>query len=277
VGRRSDGIIGREFLERYVVAIDHAARTLTAYEPAGYEYRATGAVIPIEVAMGGPVVDAVLRMPDRPPLAARILLDAPHAGPVVLTTPFVDRHDLLESARGLVPRLLESTVMGVGGDSAQLVGRALSLEIGPFSFQSPVVSFSRAKAGALAATAMDGLIGSQILGRFRVTYDYPRRRVILEPGPRVGEPFAFDMTGLRLRARTHELAEIEVVLVRGGSPAATAGVLSGDLLVSVNERPARATELPEIRALFERPGEVRLRVKRGALEKTFVLELRPRV
>jgi hypothetical protein len=149
--------------------------------------------------------------------------------------------------------------MGAGGESAQLVGRALSLEIGPFSFPSPVVSFSRAKGGSLAATAIDGLIGSQILGRFRVVYDYPRRRVILEPGPRLGEPFAYDMTGLRLRARSHELRAIEVVHVREGSPAGAAGVQSGDLLLSVNERPARAVELPEIRALFERPGEVRLR------------------
>jgi hypothetical protein len=271
MGRSSDGIIGRDFLERYVVAIDHAARTLTAYEPCGFEYRGTGAVIPIEVVMGGPVIDVVLRMPDRPPLAARILLDAPHAGPVVLTTPFVDRHNLLDSARLLTPTLLESTLMGVGGESAQLVGRALSLEIGPFEFRSPVVFFSRAKAGALAATAMDGLIGSQILGRFRVVYDHPRRRVILEPGPRLAEPFAYDMTGLRLRARTRELPAIEIVLVRA------AGVQKGDLLVSINERPARAVELPEIRALFERPGEVRLRVKRGSREKTFVLELRPRV
>ena len=277
VGRRSDGIIGRELLERYVVAIDHATRTLTAYEPAAFEYRGSGTVIPIVVAMGGPVIDAVLRMPDRPPLAARILLDAPHAGPVVLTTPFVDRHDLLGSARLLTPRLLESALMGVGGDSAQLVGRAESLEIGPFAFPSPVVFFSRAKAGALAATSIDGLIGSQILGRFRVVYDHPRRLVILEPGPRLGEPFAYDMTGLRLRAQTRELQAIEVVLVRDGSPAAAAGVQKGDLLLSINERPARAVELPEIRARFERPGEVRLRVKRGSLEKTFVLELRPRV
>lgn len=276
-GRRTDGLVGRDFLERYVVAFDFEARTMTAWEPSGFEYRGTGTVLPVETLMGGPVVQAVVRMPGRPPLAAKILLDAPHAGPVVLTTPFVDRHDLLESARQLTPKLLESVVVGVGGESAQLVGRSLSLDIGPFSFASPVVSFSRAKAGALASTEIDGLIGSRIMNRFRIIYDCPRRRVILEPGPRLAEPFTHDMSGLRMRAQTLTLETIEIVRVAEGSAAAAAGVQKGDLVVSVNGRSVRAVDLQEIRALFERAGRARLDVRRDGEVKTIVLELRPRV
>jgi hypothetical protein len=98
-GRRTGGLVGRELLERYVVAFDYDARVLTAYEPFRFEYRGKGAILPIEIGMGGPVFRATLRMPDRPPLPMRLLLDAPHAGPLVLTTPFVDRHALVDSAR----------------------------------------------------------------------------------------------------------------------------------------------------------------------------------
>jgi len=277
VGRRSDGLVGRELLERYVVAFDYEARTMTAYEPGGFEYRGRGTALPIEIAAGGPAIPAILHMPDRPPLAMRLLLDAPHAGPVLLTTPFVDRYDLLESARRLTPRLVPTTVLGVGGESAQLLGRALALEIGPWSFRTPVVLLSRAKANSLAATGIDGLIGSQVMGRFRIVYDYSRRRVILEPGKGLEQPFTHDMSGLRLRAQSLANEAIEVALVVEGGAAEAAGVQKGDLLLAVDGRPARASELPEVRALFTRPGPVRLELKRGDEKRTVVLELRPRV
>jgi hypothetical protein len=276
-GRRTDGLVGTGLLERYVVAFDYAARTMTAYEPATFAYRGSGAVLRIERRMGGPVIRAVLRMPDRPPLPMRLLLDAPHAGPVVLTTPFVDEHQLVDSARKLTPSLVASVVLGVGGESAQLLARSLSLEIGPYSFQSPVVSLSRAKAGTLASAEIDGLVGSRILGRFRVLYDYSRRRVILEPGPRLEEAFTHDMSGLRLRSRTLELRTIEVARVAEGSPAETAGLRAGDLLLSVDGRPVRPPDLPEVRARLERPGPARLELSRGGRRLTVVLELRPRV
>jgi hypothetical protein len=276
-GRRTDGLVGADLLERYVVAVDYGARALTAYEPAGFEYRGSGAVLAIERRMGGPVVQAVLHMPGRPPLPMRLLFDAPHAGPLVLTTPFVDRHQLLDSARELTPALVPSVVLGVGGESAQLLGRSLSLEIGPYSFQSPVVALSRAKAGTLAAAEIDGLVGSRILGRFRILYDYSRRHVILEPGPRFEEPFTHDMSGLRLRARTLALQTIEVARVAEGSPAEAAGLREGDLLVSVDGRPVRPVGLPEVRARLERPGRVRLELSRGGRRRTVLLELRPRV
>jgi C-terminal processing protease CtpA/Prc len=167
--------------------------------------------------------------------------------------------------------------MGVGGESDQLLGRSLSLEIGPYSFRSPVVSLSRAKAGALASAEIDGLVGSRIMGRFRILYDYSRRRVILEPGPRLEEEFTHDMSGLRLRSRTLALRTIEVARVAEGSPAEAAGVRPGDLLLSVDGRPVRPPDLPEVRARLERPGPVRLEVSRDGRRRTVVLELGPRV
>ena len=133
------------------------------------------------------------------------------------------------------------------------------------------------KAGALAAAEIDGLVGSRIMGRFRVLYDYSRRRVILELGPRLEEPFTHDMSGLRLRSRTLELRTIEVARAAEGSPAEAVGLRAGDLVLSVDGRPVRPFDLPEVRARLERPGPVRLETSRGGRRRTVVLELRPRV
>jgi hypothetical protein len=277
IGRRTDGLIGVPFLKRYVIALDYGARTMTAYEPGSFEYHGGGTVLPIDFAAGGATAQAVVRVPDQPPLPMRLLLDAPHPGPLVLTSPFVDRHDLLASARRLTPKLVPTDVKGVGGRSAQLPGRATALEIGPYVFRSPVVLLSRAAAGTLASSEIAGLVGSQILRRFRVIFDFPHRRVVLEPGPHLNDAFPHDMSGLTLRAQTLALTAVEVDDVADGSPAAQAGVKKGDLLRAVNGRPGRAPQLPDIRALFERAGPVLLDLEHGNQRRTVVLELRPRV
>ncbi len=274
-GRQTDGLIGREFLERYVVAFDYDSRTMSVYEPQTFEYRGGGKAFPIEVIAGGPVLRAAVHMPGRPPIPARLLLDAPHTGAVVLTTPFVDRHNLLEAAAQLTPKLLSGVIGGVGGESSELFGRIRSLEIGPYSFDLPVTGFSRAKGGTLASSEIDGLVGAQIIGRFRIIYDYTRRRVILEPGKSLAGGFEHDMSGMQIYARTVELKATEVVRVTDGTPAAEAGIRKGDILLTVNGRPVQEFKIPDLRNLLKKDGEViHLKLRRGEVEKTVTLKLR---
>jgi hypothetical protein len=275
-GRHADGLVGREFLEKYVVEFDYEKRQMTVYEPDGYQYSGSGTILPIEFKRGGPVLRGALRMPEKPSLPVRLLIDAPHNGALLLTSPFVNQNQLLDSARILTPRLRSSAIGGVGGDSAEFLGRAGSLEIGPYSFQRPVTAFSGATGGTLASGEIDGIIGAEIIRRFRIIYDFPRRRVILEPGKSLAEPFAADMSGLKLRFATAELKAIRVEMVAEGSPAAEAGIRDHDLLLEVNSRPATDFKLPDLKALFENEGEVvRLKIARDSQQREVSLKLRP--
>jgi hypothetical protein len=50
VGRRFAGVLGHAFLERYVTTISYDARRITLHEPARFDYRGGGEIIPVDIA-----------------------------------------------------------------------------------------------------------------------------------------------------------------------------------------------------------------------------------
>jgi C-terminal processing protease CtpA/Prc len=62
------------------------------------------------------------------------------------------------------------------------------------------------------------------------------------------------MSGVSLGAVGPEFKTVRVRLVIPGSPAEGAGIRPGDVLVSLNGRPAVELGLDEIRTMFRKPG-----------------------
>jgi C-terminal processing protease CtpA/Prc len=75
-----------------------------------------------------------------------------------------------------------------------------------------------------------------------VTFDYPRERVVFQPGPRIDEPFAKDRIGLTL---TDEDDAVKVILVSASSPAAAAGFSKGETVVAIDGVELRGPALRE--------------------------------
>lgn len=118
--------------------------------------------------------------------------------------------------------------------------------------------------GTFARAGAAGNIGGAILRRFRVIFDYSRRRMILEPAAGFADPFDHDMSGLSLISDTPHFKTIKVLRVIDNSPAAEAGLKPDDLLVSIDGRPASGLRLAGIREMFRREGsDYQLEVRRG--------------
>jgi C-terminal processing protease CtpA/Prc len=109
--------------------------------------------------------------------------------------------------------------------------------------------------GTISAPGTLGNIGGGILRRFRVIFDYPRSRMILEPNTRFGEPFDYDMSGLGLRAAGAAFDRVIVARVLDASPAVDAGVREGDELARVDGTRAIEIGLDSLRATFRKEGE----------------------
>jgi hypothetical protein len=273
-GRRADGLIGKDFLDRFVVEIDYQTGTMNLYDPAKYVYSGTGTSLPITLAEG-PIINAKITMPGRGVMPCRLLVDAPFTGTLSFTRPFVEKYRLIDAATALTPNLLKSRIGGIGGESVTYIGRVQSLTLGPHSFDRPVAEFCLAEGGTLARSDIEGLLGAEILRRFRVIFDYPHSRMILEPAATLKDPFEHDMSGLEIRAIAPELKVFAVRRVHEGSPAAQAGVHVGDRLIMLNGRPAQQLTLPEIREMLRLPGrEIRMSVKRADEDKEIVFTLR---
>lgn len=264
-----DGVIGAELFEKYAVRIDADRKTLELFDPATFAPGPGSATIP-------------LRLRDRIAfIDARVIVDSGAA--VVSADLAVDlgaTHSLWlnSDAQGRLapPARTISTTLGRGlsGDLRGQIGRVRRIEIGRFAFENVVTIFpGREHQHPGGVDFRDGFVGAELLTRFRVTFDYPHRRMILEPGGRMTEPFEADMSGMALDP--HRIDRRVVMTVIEGSPADQAGVQPGDTLLAIDGRPLEKLGPDGVNRAFRRDGaEVVLTLERGPATLERRLKLR---
>jgi hypothetical protein len=173
--RDVDGILGKEFFDQFVVEIDYAHRLLNVYDPSSYKYAGSGKDIRLEIGEQHIFAQAQIRAAGRAPLTGRFLLDTGSAQAVSLLKPFMNEHHLLPSTEGMASR----PVCGLGGYAKEKswIGTLEALQLGEFKVAAPVTEFRLSE----PTTDADGFIGGAVFRRFKVIFDYSRRRMILEP------------------------------------------------------------------------------------------------
>ncbi len=186
VGRDVQGTLGFELFERFVVAIDYPAKTITLYEPAEFRYEGTGIVVPITIEHNLPVVQASLVTRTKGTIPANLHLDIGSARYALrLSSRFVTRYDIAHDT---------STVTGVFGTGVggTMEGQVLQfpqLRIGKLEINRPNTALSSAKDGAFGMDARsDGTVGASVFRGSKLIFDYPHSRAVVEPGKNFGVP-----------------------------------------------------------------------------------------
>lgn len=265
--RRLDGIVGRELFERFVVDIDYGESRLTFLEPARWT---PPKEISPAIALGYigdiPAVTATVDG-----LRERFVIDTGDRSSLTLFGPFVKRHSL----RAKYPRKVRAvTGWGVGGPIPADVTRAMQVEIGGFTVRDVVTRLPLLDRGAFASTDVAGSVGTGLLKRFRVVFDYSRRRMFLSPNASFGAHDPHDRSGLWLSMADGGFRVMSVV---DGSPAAVGGVRVDDIVTAVNGVAAVDIFLVELRERLKtaKPGSiVRLKLKTIEGEREVELTLR---
>jgi Aspartyl protease len=171
-----DGVLGKEFIRRFVVEIDYAAKLINLYDPPGYQYRGQGERIPLEVGQKHIYVRAPITASGHPPINGRFIIDSGSMTALMLNSPFVAQNNLLPPPNQTTP----FSVCGIGGDSKTQLGNLAEISLGNIKLENPVAMFSQAVNGALADPEVSGSIGNAVLRRFKVVFDYSRRVMILD-------------------------------------------------------------------------------------------------
>jgi len=272
-GRRLDGLVGVHLFHNFVVEIDYAARRVNLFDPQNYRYSGSGEVLPLIVEGNYLFVRATVELTQQRSVSGKFLLDT-GGGLVtaVLTTPFVESQNVRAYLKNTIQ---DDSLSALGGNIKVLVGRPFALKLGKLIIPQPVLFLSQNNNGALASAHYDGLIGAEMLKKFRVIFDSSRQRLILEPNQHFSLPSDYNRTGISVRASGEGFKVFTVYEVMKSSPGFEAGVRKGDVLVQINARPATEFLLDDIYSLFKESTSV-IRLSLSRESKTVVVDIKPR-
>jgi hypothetical protein len=250
--REAAGVLGYDFISRFVMRVDYDSGVLTLSDPKTFQYQGKGVAVPLTLAGAIPVVKA--KLDGR--YEGEFRLDVGSGSTVDLHSPFVKQHDL----RGKTKKTVEVLNGGFGGTFTSHLARMKKIEIGPYSWTDPLVILSGAETGGLASSDFAGNIGNELLDRFVCTFDYEHRMLYLEPGKNYGKRDQFSRAGLQL-ARFGDV--VKAMQVLPGSAAAAAGLKEGDEVTSVDGKPILTYVPDQLNEMFEQ----------GAVGKTHTIEV----
>lgn len=236
-----DGAIGTTVLEKYIAQLDFAENVVSFLEPATFSAEQADAVLPLEFVGGKTYVQAQINVRGDELSTVTLMLDTGAARELSV-------NGMLDSPDKKPVGIEGVLSSGMGGDVMGVVGRTAELRLGKYVLHDIVTEFP-----SEVSYDQDGTLGISILRRFRVTIDYPGKRLLLKPNDTFDDAFEYDMSGLVLRP--NDAGRLRVHHVCPQSPASEAGVRVGDILVRVDGEELSPAELAKRRELLMQPGK----------------------
>ena len=247
-GAPMDGILGYDITSHFVIEIDYEHDVIHFIDPATFQPDPADVPLPFSFNSNLPITRVKVTSRDGQTYDARLLVDTGARMAVDLSRPFLDRTKLTAG-----PAIEGPLGAGVGGATTQMIGRLAKIELAGFTLDAPVTSFSTATSGSELDPDVDGLIGGDLLKHFTFTIDYPHERLLLRPNAAFGSPFEYDMSGALVMSKDAKFDRIVISNVIAGSPAAEAGLMKGDELLSIDGKPAAELRLEDVKVMFRQP------------------------
>jgi hypothetical protein len=172
--RTRDGILGAGFFRRFVVELDLPGKQMRLHEPEKFVYKGKGQVIPISFKKDTPIIDAEIMPAGKAAIPGKFEIDTGCDGCVCVGHEFVTENHLLE---GTDPEGNDSR-RGVGGSAEIRTGKLAELRMDTITVKNPSANFFLE--GSPAGDGQAGHIGLGALEKYRVFFDYSRKRMILE-------------------------------------------------------------------------------------------------
>ncbi len=271
------GILGYELFSRFVIRIDYKKKVMTLYTPEKFRPGRKYQELPMVIEDTKPFILTPLNIDPDNILTAKLLVDT-GASHSLMLEPTSDK-------RIVVPQNRVSTVLGraIGGVITGKTGRIESVEFGKFTLQKVITNFpdSNSYLDTLkhAITFRNGSVGGEILSRFTVVFNFPHGKLYLKKNADFKKSFFLNLSGLEMKAKGSRLDVYEVMDVRDLSPAMQAGILQGDLIISVNGLLTKDLKLHQLNALLNSsPGKkVRVEIERNKVRQRLEFRLESQI
>lgn len=254
LGTDVHGILGYELFSRFIIEIDYEKRMLTLTSPDRFRKKRKFQALPIKIEDTKPYITTSVVLADGTQLTAKLLVDSGASHGLML--------EPTSDARIVVPdSTISSTIgRGLGGEITGKIGRIRSLKLGDYEIRNVIASFpdpnSYFDSLKLGATERNGAIGGEVLSRFTIIFNFPKEEMYLKKNASFKKKFHYNLSGLTIKAKGSRLNVFEVTDVRQKSVSDEAGVVAGDLIMSINGIQTSGLDLNTINGFFNhKPGK----------------------
>lgn len=248
------GILGYELFSRFIVSIDYERKELILTRPDKFKPKGRFITLPITIEDTKPYIVTNVVMSDSTTTSAKLLIDSGASHGLILEP---DSDEKLA-----VPATHISSIIGrgLGGVITGQIGRIKSLELGKFNVENVIANFPDPNSymdtlKTSRAVVRNGAIGGEILSRFRVVFNFPHEKIYLKKNSSFKKKFYYNMSGITLKAIGSGLQRFEISNVRVNSPAALAGLVEGDHVLTINGITTSDLDLNTVNSFFnKKPG-----------------------
>lgn len=302
IGVPVHGIIGYQFFKNHFVELNYRTKKIIVYKdiskfPA--KKLKSFDALPMEIEMKKPYINSLVRLNGKE-IDTKLLIDTGGSDAIWLFED--DSKDIVS------PVLYFDDFLG-NGFSGEIFGKRARIEkikLGESSINNSTVSFPNKESirHVYMVSGRNGSIGSEILKRYHVLFDYSGGKFYLRENVNFNDPYDYNMSGLEIgHSGLHWVKEqvelkanlvsttnvinvdltessptkikyqfalkpkYEVIKVRPNSPADLAGFKKGDVLININGQYAYQYKLQEILEMMrsEDGKVIRLEVDRNGV------------
>ncbi|MEJ8756501.1 aspartyl protease family protein [Pontibacter sp. H259] len=276
MGMPIHGIIGYDIFKNFIVKVNYSTQCLTLYRPdTNLKISKKAEVHELHIEDAKAYVFANVKQYNGDSLQVKLVVDTGASHSLSLYLPTNDKLKL-------PPKVMEAYLgRGLSGDINGKIGRLDGMSLGRYEFEDLPASYPDEAAirVALNVANRNGNLGSDILKRFTVIFDYPHNRMILLPNRKYKQPFNYNLAGFEVSTPMPGLQVYVVSNVALNSAAHKAGIEAGDQLMSINGQDCHDMDLGQVLSELEgRPGQqLRLVLKREMAPYKVTLTLENRI
>lgn len=254
-GEKIDGIIGYSFFRRYIVKVNFDSSKLEVYSPGEIEYPKYGTTLhPVFTTL--PILN--LNIKDKKKTDFNFYFDTGAGLCFLMSDRFSKDSGILLPKR----KPLFTQAEGMGGKIQMRTTVVKMVQIGRYKFRNVPTYLYSDEYNVTSYPNVGGLVGNDLLRRFNLIINYPKREIHLLPNSHFNDLFDYAYTGM---ATYYVNGLILVDDIITGSPAEKAGILKDDIIISVNNnfsnnimqyKDILQTERDRIKIIVKRKGEL---------------------